>query len=241
MFFALKPGTHSYSSGIQDMDKMDSRFRGNDKLLIRNDNRRGIMNFAVLASGRGGNLQAIIKAIKAGKIKAHLKVVISDKKDAYALEGAREAQIPTAFINPKDFNDRESYDRAVVGRLQEFKIDFVVLAGYMRLVSSYFIRQYPDKILNIHPSLLPAFKGTHAIKDAFDHGAKVTGPTVHFVSDELDAGAIILQEPVRVDPQDTVESLEEKIHQAEHRIYPKAIDLFVRGKLKIVGRKVEII
>jgi len=199
------------------------------------------MNFAVLASGRGGNLKAIIEAVKSGAIKAHLKVVISDKKDAYALTGAREAQIPTAFINPEDFSDRESYDRAVVECLQEFKIDFIVLAGYMRLLSSYFIRQYPDKILNIHPSLLPAFKGTHAIKDAFDYGVKVTGPTVHFVCDEVDAGAIILQEPVRVDPGDTLESLEGKIHQAEHRIYPKVIDLFVRGCLKIEGRKIIVL
>ena len=196
------------------------------------------MNFAVLASGRGGNLQAIIKAIKAGKIKADLKLVISDKKDAHALEHAREAQIPAFYINPREFHDRESFDRAVVERLHEFKIDFVVLAGYMRLVSDYFIGQYPDKVLNIHPSLLPDFKGMHAIKDAFEYGAKVTGPTVHFVVDEVDSGAIILQEPVRVDPQDTLESLEEKIHQAEHRIYPKAIDLFARGKLKIEGRKV---
>jgi phosphoribosylglycinamide formyltransferase-1 len=199
------------------------------------------MNFAVLASGRGGNLKAIIEAVKSGAIKAHLKAVFSDKKDAYALQHAREAQIPAVFINPKDFNDRESYDRAVIGRLQEFKIDFVVLAGYMRLLGSYFIRQYPDKILNIHPSLLPAFKGTHAIKDAFDYGVKVTGPSVHFVSDELDGGAIILQEPVCIGPQDTFKSLEEKIHQAEHRIYPQAIDLFVRGKLKIEGRKVIVL
>ena len=199
------------------------------------------MNFALLASGRGSNLKTIIEAVKSGSIKAHLKVVISDKKDAYALEHAREAQIPAVFIDPKDFNDREAYDRALVERLQEFKIDFVVLAGYMRLLSSYFIRQYPDKILNIHPSLLPAFKGTHAIKDAFDYGVKITGPSVHFVSDELDAGAIILQEPVRIDPQDTVESLEEKIHQAEYRIYPKVIDLFARGKLKVEGRKVSIL
>ena len=148
------------------------------------------MNFAVLASGRGSNLKAIIEAVKSGSIKAHLKVVISDKKDAQALEHARAAKISTAFIDPKDFNDRESYDRAVVERLGEFKIDFVVLAGYMRLLSSYFIRQYPDKILNIHPSLLPAFKGSHAIKDAFDYGVKITGPSVHFVWDELDAGEI---------------------------------------------------
>ncbi len=196
------------------------------------------MNFAVLASGHGGNLQAIIKAVKSGQIQADLKVVISDKKDAYALKRAHRAKIPAVYINPKDFSDRESFDRAVIARLQEFKIDFVVLAGFMRLVSSYFIRQYPDKILNIHPSLLPAFRGLHGIRDAFDHGAKVTGPTVHFVIDGMDEGPVILQEPVRVKPQDTLESLEQKIHKAEHRIYPKAIDLFARGCLKIEGRKV---
>jgi len=198
------------------------------------------MNFAVLASGRGGNLKAIIDALKSGKIKADLKVVVSDKKDAYALEHARQAGIPAVFINPKDFSDRPSFDRAVVECLQEHKVEFIVLAGYMRLVSSYFIQQYPNKILNIHPSLLPSFKGTHAIKDAFDHGAKVTGPTVHFVVEEVDAGAIILQEAVRIEPQDTLVTLEEKIHQAEHRIYPQAIDLFVRGKLRIEGRKTTI-
>ena len=199
------------------------------------------MNFAVLASGRGGNLKAIIDAVKGGAVQAHLKLVISDKKEAYALEHARKAQIPAVFINPKDFKDRELFDRAVIERLHEFNIDFVVLAGYMRLVSAYFIMQYPDKILNIHPSLLPAFKGMHAIKDAFDAHVEVTGPTVHFVVEEMDAGPIILQEPVRVDPKDTLESLEAKIHQAEHRLYPKVIDLFARGKLKIEGRKVIVL
>jgi phosphoribosylglycinamide formyltransferase 1 len=200
-----------------------------------------MMNFAVLASGRGGNLQAIITAIKAGKIQAHLKAVISDKKDAYALEHARQAGIPAFYMDPKDFSSRESFDKAVVERLQEFKVDFVVLAGYMRLVSDHFIQQYPDKILNVHPSLLPAFKGMHAIKKAFDSGAAVTGCTIHFVVGEMDSGPIILQERVSIDPKDTLESLEEKIHQAEHRIYPKAIDLFARGKLKIEARKVIIV
>jgi phosphoribosylglycinamide formyltransferase-1 len=199
------------------------------------------MNFAVMASGRGGNLQAIIKAVEDGKINAQLKVVISDKKEAYALEHARRAGIPYSYLIPKEYKDREMFDEAVVEVLRGFKVDFVVLAGYMRLVSSYFIKQYPDKILNIHPSLLPAFKGMYGIKDALDHGVKVTGPTVHFVTEGMDDGPIILQEPVRVDPQDTLESLEEKIHQAEHRIYPQAIDLMARGKLKIVGRKVLVV
>jgi len=195
------------------------------------------MNFAVLASGRGSNLKVIIEAVKAGKITGQLKLVISDKKEAYALTHAREAGIPALYINPKEYSDR-AFDRAVVERLREFKIDFVVLAGFMRLLSSYFIQEYPNKILNIHPSLLPSFKGTHAIKDAFDFGVRVTGPTVHFVVDEVDSGVIILQEPVRIDPHDTLESLEAKIHEAEHRIYPQAIELFASGKLKIEGRRV---
>ena len=198
------------------------------------------MNFAVLASGRGGNLKAIIDAVKNGRITADLKLVISDKKEAYALEHARQAGILAFFINPKDYQGREAFDQAIVERLHEHKIDFVVLAGYMRLLSSYFIQQYPDKILNIHPSLLPEFKGMHAIEKAFKAKVAATGVTVHFVIKEMDEGPIILQETVPVEPKDTIESLEEKIHQTEHRIYPQAIDLFARGKLKIEGRKVTL-
>ena len=196
------------------------------------------MNFAVLASGNGGNLQAIINAVKAKKIKANLRVVISDKKDAYALERANKAKITSVFVNPKDFKDRESFDRAVLVCLKEFDIDFVVLAGYMRLLSSHFITQYQNKILNIHPALLPSFKGVQGIKDAFEYGVRVTGVSVHFVVEEVDAGAIIMQEPVVVSPKDTLESLAKKIHAVEHKIYPKAIDLFAKGKLKLAGRKV---
>ena len=195
------------------------------------------MNFAVLASGRGGNLKAIIDAVKRNTIPAKLKLVISDKKDAYALEHARQAGIPAVHLDPKAFPDRESFDKAVVESLKEKKIDFVVLAGYMRLVTGFFLKQFPDRVLNIHPSLLPAFKGTHAIKDAFDGGVKVTGVTVHFVVEEMDSGAIILQEPVRIEHHDSLETLETKIHQVEHRIYPQAIELFVSGKIKIQGIK----
>jgi len=202
------------------------------------------MNFVVLASGRGGNLQAIIEAVGTGKITADLKVVISDKKDAFALERARQANIPAVYINPKDFADRETFDRVVIEKLREFKIDFVVLAGYMRILSNFFVEQFPNKILNIHPSLLPAFKGAHAMKDAFEQSIaakgnlSVTGATVHIVIPELDAGPIILQEQVKIDPKDTLESMEEKIHAIEHRIYPQAIDLFAQGKLRIKGQRV---
>ena len=198
------------------------------------------MKFAVFASGNGGNLQAIIAAVRVGKIRASLHLVVSDRKDAYALVRARKAKVPTLCLDPKDFKDRETFDRAVVARLKEEGIDFIVLAGYMRLFSPYFIRQYPNKIINIHPALLPAFKGTHGIRDAFQYGVKTTGATVHFVVEEMDAGAIIAQEAVAVSPKDTEASLAQKIHRIEHRIYPKAVDLFARGKLKLSGRKVTV-
>ena len=189
------------------------------------------MNFAVFASGNGGNLQAIISALRAKKVRAALRLVISDRADAYALVRARKAKIPTLCLDPKEFATREAFDREVLAHLKERHIDFIVLAGYMRLFSSHFIRSYPNKILNIHPALLPAFKGTHGIRDAFQYGVKVTGATVHFVVEAMDAGAIILQEAVAVSPKDTEASLARKIHRVEHRIYPKAIDLFARGKI----------
>ncbi len=198
------------------------------------------MNFAVLASGNGSNLQAIIKAVSAKTIKAKLVLVVSDKADAFALERARKAKIKSCYINPKDFPNREAFDRQVIGQLKEAKVDFVVLAGYMRLLSPYFIKQFENKILNIHPSLLPSFKGTQAIKDAFAYGVKVSGVTVHFVVDEMDAGAIIMQAPVVILPKDTVESLSAKIHKVEHRIYPQAISLFASGKLQLNGRCVRV-
>ena len=198
------------------------------------------MNFAVLVSGNGSNLEAIIKAVKARKIKANLAVVISDKADAFALVRARKAKIPTVVINPKDFPDRESFDRALVDHLRRASVDFVVLAGFMRILSAHVIKAYPNKIINIHPALLPAFKGAHAVKDAFEFGVKTTGVTVHFVDEQVDNGAIILQEAVIIQPKDTLEKLEQKIHRAEHKIYPQAIHLFATGKLKIEGRSVKV-
>ncbi|MBI3315214.1 MAG: phosphoribosylglycinamide formyltransferase [Candidatus Omnitrophica bacterium] len=199
------------------------------------------MNFAVFASGNGGNLQAIISALRVQKIRAALQLVVSDRADAYALVRARKAKVPTLCLNPKNFETREAFDRAVLAHLKERRIDFIVLAGYMRLFSHHFIRSYPNKILNIHPALLPAFKGTHSVRDAFQYGVKVTGVTVHFIVEEMDAGAVILQEAVAVGPKDTESSLARKIHRVEHRVYPKAIDLFARGKLKLTGHTVKII
>lgn len=184
------------------------------------------MNFAVLVSGNGSNLQAIMDACDRGDVQSTLTVVVSNKEEAYALERAQQAGIPGVFVDPDLYEDRASYDAAVAEVLQEYNVDFVVLAGYMRILSAPFIKQYEDKILNIHPSLLPDFKGAHAIRDAFEAGVSETGATVHYVIEDLDAGPIILQERVKVSETDTLESLEERIHAVEHIIYPQAIVLF---------------
>ena len=199
-----------------------------------------MMNIAVLCSGNGSNLQAIIDKVKSGYIPAKISVVMSDNKEAFALKRAVKAGIETLVLSPKDYDTRESYDREVIKNLQKKKIGLVVLAGYMRLLSDHFIKEYENRIVNIHPSLLPSFKGTHGIKDTLEYGVKVTGPTVHFVNEKLDHGPIILQAAVGVKDDDTEESLLERVHKEEHKIYPEAIRLFVEGRLKINGRRVVI-
>ncbi len=189
------------------------------------------MKFAVFASGYGGNLQALIDAVKRKKLKAQLAFVFSDKPESMALTRARKAKIPSLFLDPKGYAGREEFDWAVLKSLKERSIDFIVLAGYMRLLSKDFIDAYKNKILNIHPSLLPAFKGTSAIRDAFDYGVKVTGVTVHLVTLDMDSGPILAQSAVSVMPKDTRATLEARIHKAEHLLYPKIVDLFARGKL----------
>jgi phosphoribosylglycinamide formyltransferase 1 len=198
------------------------------------------VNIAVLCSGNGSNLQAIIDKVKEGYIPARIAVVISDNKDAFALSRAKKAGIDTSVLDPKDFTDREAFDREIIKRLAKEKVGLVVLAGYMRLLSDHFINEYKNKIVNIHPSLLPSFKGTHGIKDALEYGVKVTGPTVHFVDEKLDHGPIILQKAIDVKGDDNEESLLERVHKEEHKIYPEAIKLFVEGKLKIKGRRVAV-
>lgn len=197
-----------------------------------------MMKIAVLCSGSGTNLQAIIDNVKSGYIPAEIAFVLSDNKNAFAIERAKSAGIETIVLNPKDYKTREDFDKEVIKRLKKEKVELVVLAGFMRLLSGHFIKEYKDKIMNIHPSLLPSFKGTHGIKDALDYGVKVTGPTVHLVDESLDHGPIILQRCVEVRDGDTEETLLERVHKEEHKIYPEAIKLFVEGKLKLEGRKV---
>jgi len=199
------------------------------------------MNIAVFVSGKGSNLQAIIDAVSRGKIPAKIALVVSDNDSAYALTRAKKANIETFVLSPKGFKNREDYDKEIIKELKKRNIDLVALAGFMRLLSPDFVKAYENKIMNIHPALLPSFKGTHGIKDALEHGAKVTGVTVHFVDDKLDNGPVIIQDIVKVDGKDTLDSLEEKIHKLEHKMYPEAIRLFIEGKLKIEGKKVKIL
>lgn len=197
-------------------------------------------NIAVFASGNGSNFQAIVNAVKKGNLKAHLKLLACDNPKAYAFERAKKAGIKTFLAERNNYASKREFEDAIIKRLREEKIDLIVLAGFMRILSVDFIRQYKGRILNVHPALLPSFKGAHAIKDAFDYGVGVTGVTVHFVDEEVDHGPIILQEAVKVNPRDTLESLEKKIHKAEHRIYPKVIQMYICGKLRIECRRVRI-
>ena len=197
--------------------------------------------FAVFVSGNGTNLQAIIDAVKRGTIKAELALVVSSSEKAFALQRAEQAGIKTLVFSPKNYTNTQSVDRDMVISLKEEKIDFIVLAGYMRILTPFFVKQYPFKILNIHPSLLPAFRGAEGIKDAFTYGVKVTGVTVHFVNEKVDSGPIIWQEGIKIKDKMTFEEVEAKIHRVEHRVYPKAIACYVDGRLRIKGRKVHIV
>ncbi|MEW5895152.1 MAG: phosphoribosylglycinamide formyltransferase [Candidatus Omnitrophota bacterium] len=197
--------------------------------------------FAVFVSGSGTNLQAIIDSVKAGEVTAELALVVSDRDSAFALQRAEQAGIPAKVFNPKNYTNPQSVDRDIAAYLKEQKIDFVVLAGYMRMLTPFFIKEFKGCILNIHPALLPSFKGISGIKDAMTYGVKVTGVSIHFVDEKMDHGPIIDQEAVRIQEDDTLETLSNKIHKIEHRLYPKAIQLFAEDRLKIVnGRRVEI-
>jgi phosphoribosylglycinamide formyltransferase 1 len=195
----------------------------------------------VLASGSGTNLEAIAQAIDDGDVPATVALVLSDNPDAFALERARRRGIETRVINLRDYEDRPAYDRAIVDALEKAGVDLVVLAGYMKLVGPGFIDAFSGRIMNIHPALLPSFPGEQGVKDALEHGVKVSGVTVHFVDKGLDTGPIIVQEAVPVEEGDDVETLHNRIHLAEYRAYPLAIRLFAQGRLLIEGRRVTVL
>jgi phosphoribosylglycinamide formyltransferase 1 len=195
----------------------------------------------VLASGRGSNLQAILDACARPGFPAHVAVVVSDRERALALERARAAGVEALWVNPKDFGDREAYDLALVRELERRQVGLVCHAGWMRILSPAYVRAFAGRALNVHPSLLPAFPGLHAQRQALEHGAKVAGVTVHFVDEGVDTGPIVLQATVPVEPADTEETLAARILVQEHRLYPEAIRLFAEGRLQIQGRRVMVL
>jgi phosphoribosylglycinamide formyltransferase-1 len=193
---------------------------------------------AVLVSGRGSNLQAIIDSIEKNALQAEIALVISNVKTAYALERARKHGLEGLFLDPKSYPDRNSYEQALVERIQSKSVNLVCLAGYMRVLGKYFIEAFSGRIINIHPSLLPAFPGLNVQKRALEHGARFSGCTVHFVNEEVDGGPIILQAVVPVFDEDDEASLSERILEQEHIIYPQAIQLILADKLTLSGRRV---
>jgi phosphoribosylglycinamide formyltransferase 1 len=192
----------------------------------------------VLLSGRGSNFEALAESVSAGRIPgAEIAVVISNKPDAKGLERAKARNIPTRMIPSKGL-EREAYDRQVAAVLQEYRVDLICLAGYMRLLSPYFVAAFPQRILNIHPSLLPSFPGLESQRQALEYGVKFAGCTVHFVDENLDAGPIVLQSVVLVQDADDEEKLSERILKEEHRIYTEAVKIVLEGKYRIEGRRV---
>ncbi len=199
-------------------------------------------NIAVFASGSGSNFQAIVKAIKKGKIQnAQVKLLVCDNPAAFVLKRARKAGVRSFLVELKDFKTKDDYEQKILEELKKEDIQLIALAGYMKIVGNVLVDAFLNKIINIHPALLPSFKGAHGIKDAFEYGVKLTGVTVHFVDKEMDHGPIIMQKEVKIEESDTLESLEKKIHKVEHKIYPESINLFAEGRLKAQGRKVTIV
>jgi phosphoribosylglycinamide formyltransferase-1 len=202
------------------------------------------LRVAVLASGRGSNLQAIIDAIEAGRVQAQIIAVISNKKDAIALERARKHGLSDIFVDPKPYagrpDSREAYDRSLLEILQQHEVELVLLAGYMKIVTTVLVNAYANRMMNIHPSLLPSFPGLDVQKKAIDWGCKLAGCTVHFVTEGVDEGPIIIQATVPILDDDTPETLAARILVQEHKIYPRAVQLFAEGRLRVDGRRVLI-
>ncbi len=204
------------------------------------------VKIGVLLSGSGSNLQSLIDNIESGKINGRIEVVISNKKDAYGLERARQHSIDAVFVNQREYADIEAYNDAVIDELKKHNVELVILAGYLKILSARFIETYKNKIINIHPSLIPSFcgMGFYGIKvheAAINYGVKLSGATVHFVDENTDTGPIIIQESVKVDFEDTAESLQQKILKIEHRILPLAIKYYCDGSIELIGRKVKLL
>lgn len=182
-----------------------------------------MMKIAIFASGNGSNFEAIAQAVEKQDIQAEIAVLFCDQKSAFVLERAAKYQVPTVSFSPKDFSSKVNYENEIKRMMHEFDVELIVLAGYMRIVGLTLLEAFPKKIINLHPSLLPSFPGLHGIQDAFDYGVKVSGITIHYIDEGVDTGPIIAQVPTEITAEDTLESLEEKIHQLEHYWYPKVL------------------
>ncbi|MDD1645459.1 MAG: phosphoribosylglycinamide formyltransferase [Methanomicrobiales archaeon] len=196
--------------------------------------------FAVMASGRGSNFQALIDAMKEGTLPACCLRLITDNPSAYAIERAEKAGIPVTVLDYASYPDRSAYEQALLREMRATGADLFVLAGYMRILDREIVEAFPRRILNIHPALLPSFPGLHAQRQALEHGVRVSGCSVHLVDSGTDTGPIILQRCVRVEQDDTEESLADRILEEEHRILPEAVRLFMEGRLNVQGRRVRI-
>jgi phosphoribosylglycinamide formyltransferase-1 len=201
---------------------------------------RELMNIGVLASGRGSNFQSIIDAIESGSLKAKIVLLITDNPHAFAIERARKHGIEPLIMVPNQYGTRNEFYTAVVQELRIREVGLVVLAGFMRIIGRPLIEAFRDRVMNIHPALLPSFPGLHGQKQAQDYGVKLSGCTVHFVDEGMDTGPVIIQAAVPVSFEDTEESLSERILELEHKIFPEAIRLFSEGRLEVIGRKVKI-
>ena len=190
------------------------------------------MNLAIFASGNGSNFAALVEAVKEKKIKAKLVVLVCDKPEAFVVKRAEKKRIRAILVKREDFVNRADFEAAIIQRLKNYKIDLIALAGFMRMLSPGFVKLYRKRIINIHPSLLPAFKGAQAISDALEAKVSFTGVSVHFVDNQMDHGPIILQKQIKIKRTDTLNSLKKRVHALEHKLYPQAIKLFLDGKVK---------
>lgn len=187
------------------------------------------MKIAVFASGNGSNFEAIVKSMNQGEIEGAIVLVFSDRTEAYVLERAKSLQIPVRSFSPKQFTNKVEYEREILKELEAKEVELLVLAGYMRLIGPTLLNAYPNRILNIHPALLPEFPGLHGIRDAFEAGVKQTGVTVHYVDNGVDTGPILAQKRVNIEENETLASLELKIHQAEHQLYPEVVQEVIQA------------
>ncbi len=199
-----------------------------------------LMSIGILASGRGSNFQSIIDAIESGSLKAKIVLLVTDNSDSFAIERARKHGIESLVMAPNQYGTKNDYYKAVVQELRSREVGLVVLAGFMRIIGKPLIEAYRNRVMNIHPALLPSFPGLHGQKQAQDYGVRIAGCTVHFVDEGMDTGPVIIQAAVPVAFEDTEESLSERILKLEHKIFPEAIRLFSEGRLEVIGRKVKI-